>query len=103
MVNRLGGGASAACILFACLGCCCGFGLMVWILVAASYSDAAWSATALSLSIAVSLLSTLASVLICPGQAAPTPHRAFARCSAGLRLNEIARGLAEESSRRRGD
>jgi hypothetical protein len=99
MVNRLGGGASAACVLFACVGCCCGFCIMVWILVAASYSDAAWSATALSLSIAVSLLSTLASLLICPSQAAPEPRQAYARCSAGTRINEIARGLAVENSR----
>jgi hypothetical protein len=68
MWNRLGGYTSAVCIICATLGSAIGVVMMVWILVAASFSYAVWAATAFSLSIAITLLSALASILICPAQ-----------------------------------
>jgi hypothetical protein len=69
MLDRLGGYTSAVCIVCATLGCAIGLVMMVWILVAASFSYAVWAATALSLSVAITLLSALASILLCPAQA----------------------------------
>jgi hypothetical protein len=66
MLDRLGGYTSAVCIICATLGCAIGLVMMVWILVAASFSYAVWAATALSLSVAITLLSALASILLCP-------------------------------------
>jgi multidrug efflux pump subunit AcrB len=80
MLDRLGGFTSAVCIICATFGCTIGLVMMVWILVAASFSYAVWAAMALSLSVAITLLSGLASILLCPSQAqrfqAPPPEGA---------------------------
>jgi multidrug efflux pump subunit AcrB len=73
MLDRLGGYTSAVCILCATFGCAIGLVMMVWILVAASFSYAVWAATALSLSVAITLLSALASILLCPARVSRFP------------------------------
>ena len=97
MLDRLGGFTSAICIVCATLGSAIGLVMMVWILVAASFSYAVWAATAFSLSVAIMLLSALASILICPAPLSRLPGAPPERALATHGLPRMADLLLQDA------
>jgi hypothetical protein len=88
---------SAICIVCATLGSAIGLVMMVWILVAASFSYAVWAATAFSLSVAIMLLSALASILICPAPLSRLPGAPPERALATHGLPRMADLLLQDA------
>jgi hypothetical protein len=99
MWNRLGGYTSAVCIICATLGCAIGLVMMVWILVAASFSYAVWAATAFSLSVAITLLSALASILLFPAQTERFQVPSSERARVAYRAPRMADMLLKDAPR----